>query len=116
MDGAPIKKKQLFHFQFILHLINFGIGKDGEIGKLSPGRHADITVLRLEDISQDIEDSHGEMRTLKKAFVPVRVFAAGKQFPVVQGTVWANQESVKACRERTSAFMADEMARKNPGN
>ncbi|KAK3803564.1 hypothetical protein RRG08_023283 [Elysia crispata] len=88
------------------------IGKDQEIGSLTPGRQADITVLKLEDISQDLEDSCGEMRTLKKAFKPVRMFVSGTEIPVAAGMDWPNLDSVKACKARTAVFRADEIARK----
>ncbi|GFO42528.1 dihydroorotase [Plakobranchus ocellatus] len=90
-------------------------GKDQEIGQLGSGRRADITVLRLQDISKDIEDSQGELRSLQKAFVPVKVFMDGKEFSVTEGVIWPNQESVKACQERTAEFKADDLAREGKG-
>lgn len=89
------------------------MGKADRVGSLSLGRAADITVLRLADVCQDIEDSRGETRTLQKAFQPVRVFVSGKEVSVAEGMAWSNPESLLACQKRTAAFKADEMRRRS---
>ncbi|RUS87901.1 hypothetical protein EGW08_004317 [Elysia chlorotica] len=91
------------------------IGKDQEIGSLSVGRRADISILKLEDVTRDLEDSRGEVRTLTRAFRPVKVFVSGTEAPVTAGAEWANLDCVTACRERT-AFVDAEEAKKKIGS
>ncbi|XP_005108111.2 deacetylase Oant_2987 [Aplysia californica] len=68
------------------------IGKLSEIGHLGIGMAADVTVLRIDDISEDLEDVEGAIRSVTKAFTPVAVFREGKQFEILEGRRWPDPE------------------------
>ena len=58
------------------------IKKETEIGSLSIGAEADVTILRLVDakdttIGEKSEDSNGNVKMLKKRIIPLAVFRAG---------------------------------------
>ena len=58
------------------------INRHGEIGSLSIGAEADVTILKIVDandtkIGEIVEDSNGNIRTLKKRIIPIAVFRAG---------------------------------------
>lgn len=49
-----------------------------QIGCLSVGMVADITLLQLNDCDINMEDCHSETRRLKKIFKPIQVWRAGE--------------------------------------
>ena len=58
------------------------IKKESEIGSLSPGRDADVTVLKLSDCDVMLEDCHLEMRKMTRRFEPVAVWRKGERIDV----------------------------------
>ncbi|KAK3751644.1 hypothetical protein QZH41_020129 [Actinostola sp. cb2023] len=53
-----------------------------KIGSLSPNRMADVTILRVDDTSLDIEDCQGQLRTVHKCIVPVAVWKDGVRYEI----------------------------------
>lgn len=58
------------------------IRKEGEIGSLSPGRCADVTVLKVCDCDIMLEDCHLDMRRITKRFQPVAVWRNGERVAI----------------------------------
>ena len=58
------------------------IRKESEIGSLSPGRSADVTVLKLSDCDVTLEDSHLEMRKITQRLEPVAVWRSGEKIDI----------------------------------
>lgn len=58
------------------------IRKEGEIGSLSPGRCADVTVLKLSDCDVLLEDSHLEMRRITRRLEPIAVWRCGERISI----------------------------------
>ena len=58
------------------------IGQEGKIGSLTPGVCADVTVLRLEDWNEPLEDAQGQLRKVKQRISPVAVWRAGESVQV----------------------------------
>lgn len=69
------------------------IGKDDELGMLQVGREADITILRIADCDVELEDCLGETRRIRQRIMPVRVFRAGKEYPITDPSIWPNPDS-----------------------
>ena len=68
------------------------INRKDEIGSLSVGVEADLTILKLFDgldtnNGRKLEDCHGQQRTLQKYVLPIAVFRAGKPFDILN---WKN--------------------------
>lgn len=59
------------------------IGRSNEIGSLSVGNEADITILKIEGCDIDLHDSIGQMRRVKHKFVPKAVWRAGEMCPIL---------------------------------
>ena len=78
-------------------------GKLSEVGHLSVGMPADVTILKLEDIHEELEDVEGQTRVMTKALTPVGVVKDGKQFPVISTRKWPNTE----VKEQLAALIAD---------
>ena len=55
------------------------------IGTLTPGKVADVTVLKLADIEggMTLEDSQGQLRKVGRLLVPKAVWRAGERFEIV---------------------------------
>ncbi|KAH9513475.1 hypothetical protein Btru_033156 [Bulinus truncatus] len=83
------------------------IGKEDEIGKLGSGMNADITILKLEDVMESLEDCAGEMSTISKALTPVAVYVGGEEYPVQQNRTWPNPISAEVCHSRMVKMKAD---------
>lgn len=67
------------------------IRKESEIGSLSPGRCADVTVLKLSDCDVMLEDSHLERRRITQRLEPVAVWRCGERIEVEEKcTEWPN--------------------------
>lgn len=58
------------------------IRKEGRIGSLSPGRCADVTILKLTDCDVMLEDSHLEMRRITQRLEPVAVWRCGEKISI----------------------------------
>lgn len=68
------------------------ISKESQIGSLSPGRDADITVLKITDCDVMLEDCHVEMRKLTRRFQPIAVWKGGERIAIKeQWTEWPNR-------------------------
>ena len=78
------------------------IHRDNLIGSLSIGREADITVLRLEKVNVDLEDSYGQLRRLQHRLVPVKVWRAGVEYPISELPVWPNRSQWHRLANTTS--------------
>ncbi|KAK6964983.1 deacetylase Atu3266-like isoform X1 [Biomphalaria glabrata] len=83
------------------------IGKEKEIGSLGVGMNADITILKIEDVLEPLEDCAGEIRTIRKAFTPVAVYVGGQEFPVSSNRAWPNTTSQEICYNRMVQMKAD---------
>ena len=70
-------------------------GLADQIGSLTPGKEADITILRLEECNVMMEDCQAQIRNLKQRLVAVAVWRAGTRYPVTCSTPWPNIESRK---------------------
>ena len=59
------------------------IGRESDLGSLTIGREADITMLKIATIDKtEVEDNHGVKRELTKLIMPVGVWRAGKRYPI----------------------------------
>ena len=58
------------------------IRKESEIGSLSPGRSADVTVLKLSDCDVMLEDCLLEMRKITQRLEPVAVWKSGERINI----------------------------------
>ncbi|CAL1543798.1 unnamed protein product [Lymnaea stagnalis] len=83
------------------------IGKQNEMGSLGVGMPADITILKLEDVCEHLEDCAGELRTIQKAFSPVAVYVGGEEHPVSAGRSWPNSASAQICQARMAKMTVD---------
>ena len=66
------------------------VRRQASIGSLSAGRCADVTLLKLEDMSIDLEDSEGHTRKLSQKIVPMGVWRAGKRFDIFPSEKYPN--------------------------
>ena len=55
------------------------ISRQNEIGSLSPGRCADVTVLKWEECDALLEDCHAQMRKITKRLEPIAVWKSGER-------------------------------------
>ena len=77
------------------------IGWDDRIGTLGVGREADVTVLALEDVTMELEDCNGQMRSIRQQIMPHAVWRSGdpgeittpKNLPNVENIASANKLS-----------------------
>lgn len=70
------------------------IRRDGEVGSLSPGRCADITVLKLSKCDIMLEDSHLEMRRITQRLEPIAVWRSGEKVSIEERwPEWPNRSS-----------------------
>ena len=69
------------------------IKKEGSVGSLSPGRCADVTVLRLSDCDVMLKDSQQQMRRVTQRLVPVAVWRAGERVAVKEQSHWPNKDA-----------------------
>ncbi|CAH1773076.1 unnamed protein product [Owenia fusiformis] len=53
-----------------------------QFGSLSPGRDADVTLLKLEAVDYELEDCEGEMRSIKQQLVPVKMWKCGDEHTI----------------------------------
>ena len=67
------------------------IHKDHMIGSLRVGREADITLCRVEECDVDLEDCSGQLRRLNQRIKPVKVWRAGKEYPIIDIETWPNR-------------------------
>jgi len=65
-------------------------GLDDTIGSLTPGKEADITVLRIDACDVMLEDTQGQCRRVTQRIVPVAVWRAGQGHPVGLSSPWPN--------------------------
>ncbi|KAK7093998.1 deacetylase Oant_2987-like [Littorina saxatilis] len=82
------------------------IGKSQEIGSLKIGNEADITILRLDKCSIELEDTRGETRTITERIVPVRVFRSGVEYPIQEIVPWPNSASKEKCQKACKQYAA----------
>ncbi|KAK3104560.1 hypothetical protein FSP39_004980 [Pinctada imbricata] len=75
------------------------IGWDDRIGSLGIGREADITVLRLEDYNNVMEDSQSQVRHVEKILRPVAVWRRGATFNITKPSVQPNTEAMASNRK-----------------
>ncbi len=73
------------------------IGYGNKIGSLTPGVCADVTVLKLEDWDELLEDTQGQMRKVKQRFIPVAVWSSGEQVKITD----------KVCPNKDPQYMLD---------
>ena len=59
---------------------------------LSLGSCADITVFSVDKSRVEARDCEGQIRKLKKVFVPKAVFREGKEFKIVGETLKKGEE------------------------
>jgi len=69
------------------------ISRTHEIGSLSVGIGADITVLTVEDCDIKLEDVHRQTRNVKRLIRPVAVWRDGESFPISRPTPFPNPAS-----------------------
>ena len=68
------------------------IGKEGEIGSLSPGRDADVTILKVRDCDVMLEDCHLDMRRITRRFEPIAVWRDGERVAIEEKwSEWPNR-------------------------
>ncbi|XP_046370564.2 deacetylase Atu3266-like isoform X1 [Haliotis rufescens] len=65
------------------------------LGSLQVGREADISMLKIEECDIDLEDCYGQIRKVKKRFIPVGVWRNGKRFDVSPHPNYPNIDSIK---------------------
>ena len=70
-------------------------GLSDQIGSLTTGMEADVTILRVEECNVMMEDCQAQIRNLKQRLVPVAVWRAGTRYPVTCPALWPNIESRK---------------------
>lgn len=70
-------------------------GLEDTVGSLTVGKEADVTILRVDDCDVMMEDCQGQIRNLKKRFIPIVVWRAGTSYPVTRPELWPNMESRK---------------------
>lgn len=58
------------------------VGWSEQIGSLTVGKVADITILRLEKGEFPLEDCEGSWRTCEQLLHPVAVWKSGVKFPI----------------------------------
>lgn len=58
------------------------VNRQSLLGSLTVGTEADVTMLKVVDHPQDIEDTFGVKKSVKKAILPKAVWRAGKAFPI----------------------------------
>ncbi|PVD37034.1 hypothetical protein C0Q70_04027 [Pomacea canaliculata] len=80
------------------------IGKSNIIGSLKVGMEADVTILRIEECSIELEDTVGQTRKVTKRIVPVRVFRAGKEYPIREYCEYPNLKSKAECLNRAKQY------------
>lgn len=60
------------------------IGWQDRIGSLTPNCVADVTVLRVEDVNFEVEDTQGQMRNVQKWIIPVAVWRNGVPYEIAK--------------------------------
>jgi dihydroorotase len=79
------------------------IGWSDRIGTLAVGRGADVTVLKLEDVNLELEDSGAQLRTMKQLLVAMAVWRDGRPGAITRPRSFPNPQSLetrKPWRER----------------
>ncbi|XP_033763537.1 LOW QUALITY PROTEIN: deacetylase Oant_2987-like [Pecten maximus] len=71
------------------------IGKGGEIGSLSTGLEADVTVMKIEEIERELEDSQSQTRRVRQWFTPVAVWRKGKRHEITEPREIPNMAAMK---------------------
>ncbi|XP_061196886.1 deacetylase Atu3266-like [Saccostrea echinata] len=71
------------------------VGWGDRIGSLTPGKEADITVLKLNEGPVLLEDCQSQVRVLDKVFKPVAVWRAGNQYPITFSDPFPNRDAMK---------------------
>ena len=74
------------------------IGWEDRIGTLGIGREADIAVLELENVSEELEDCHGQMRRIDRRLVPRAVWRAGERGAITEPLCRSNRETIEAAK------------------
>ena len=70
------------------------IGWDDRIGTLGVGREADVTVLALEDVTMELEDCNGQMRSIRQQIVPQAVWRSGDPGEITRPRCLPNVENI----------------------
>ncbi|XP_011427945.3 deacetylase EF_0837 isoform X3 [Magallana gigas] len=70
------------------------IGLGNVIGSLTPGKEADITVLKIHDGQCPMEDSQSQVRVLEKLLKPVTVWRAGVAYPITEPNPFPNRQAM----------------------
>ena len=86
------------------------IGWDDRIGSLEIGREADITALRLDDSSLELEDCHAQLRPLSRQILPQAVWRAGVPGGITRPHRFPNPESFEAAIEWRSKLIVQDAA------
>ncbi|KAL3862486.1 hypothetical protein ACJMK2_008447 [Sinanodonta woodiana] len=68
------------------------LGMETEIGSLTAGCDADITIIKQEACDVQLEDSVTQLRNVKQRLVPVHVFRSGVQHPILPKLPWPNED------------------------
>jgi imidazolonepropionase-like amidohydrolase len=58
------------------------IHRDATLGSIGVDREADVTILKVVDCRQNVEDSFGKTREVLQKIVPVGVLIAGVPFEI----------------------------------
>ena len=58
------------------------INRENDLGSLSIGREADISLLQVSQWQQKMEDTVGICRVVEETIVPRGVWRAGQAFPI----------------------------------
>lgn len=63
-----------------------------ETGSLTPGKDADVTVMKITDCDVELEDPVRQTRNVQKRVTPVAVWRAGIQHPIQLPEVWPSTQ------------------------
>lgn len=72
-------------------------GLYNEIGSLSVGKCADVTVLKITDCDVELEDTVGQKRNVRRRVLPVAVWREGATYPIQIPEVWPAKDTPEIC-------------------
>nr|XP_022339401.1 uncharacterized protein LOC111134562 [Crassostrea virginica] len=87
------------------------IGWGSRIGCLTPGKEADITVLKLKEGRFPMEDCQSQVRVLDKIFKPVAVWRAGNSHLITEPTPFPNLEAMSQNSREWDNILVKDKAR-----
>lgn len=71
------------------------IGRGSDLGSLSPGTEADVTVLKIEEIDRDLDDSQAQTRRVRQWIAPIAVWRKGNRHEITEPKEIPNKEAMK---------------------